>query len=141
MKISTRGRYALRLMLDLGSQNTSDLISLRDVSLRQHISVKYLEQITGTLCRSGLLTSGRGVHGGYRLAKPPREYTVGEILRAAEGSLAPVSCLTDASVACQREAGCVTHAFWQGLADVIDRYVDSVTLQDLLDQQCTGCQA
>ncbi len=141
MRITTKGRYALRLMLDLGSQNTPEMVSLRDVSDRQQISVKYLEQISGALCRAGLLKSGRGVRGGYRLAKSPAEYTVGEILRAAEGSLAPVACLEEEEIPCERAEGCVTQAFWQGLADVINRYVDSVTLQNLLDQQCRGCQA
>lgn len=140
MKISTKGRYALRLMLDLGSQKSQELVSLRDVSQRQQISIKYLEQISSALCRAELLQSGRGARGGYRLTRTPEEYTVGEILRAAEGSLAPVTCLVEEEVACDRAEGCATLAFWQGLADVINRYVDSVTLQDLLDQHCTGCR-
>jgi len=140
MKISTKGRYALRLMLDLAAQNTNELIALRDVSSRQKISVKYLEQISSALCRASLLQSGRGARGGYRLTKTPAEYTVGEILRVAEGSLAPVACLEPEAI-CEREQGCVTHAFWTGLAGVINEYVNGITLQDLLDQSCTGCQA
>ena len=100
VKISTRGRYALRLMLDLALHDTGEYISLRDISARQEISVKYLEQIVTVLGRAGLVRSVRGPQGGYRLSKAPADYTAGEILRTIEGSLAPVACLDDSPNAC-----------------------------------------
>ena len=128
MKISTKGRYALRLMLDLAQNHRETAIALRDVSERQGISVKYLEQIVALLSRSGLLKSVRGAQGGYLLARRPEEYTVGEILRITEGSLAPVACLHPAE-------DCLTLPLWKGLQAVIDSYLDSVTLADLLKEQ------
>lgn len=134
MKISTKGRYALRVMLDLALHDTGEFISLKDVSARQGITVKYLEQIMTVLTRAGYVRSQRGNNGGYRLAKDPAEYTAGDILRVMEGSLAPVACLEDVPNQCTRAQTCPTLPFWEGLADAINAYVDSVTLQNLKDQ-------
>ncbi|MEE0775561.1 MAG: Rrf2 family transcriptional regulator [Bacillota bacterium] len=135
MKISTKGRYALRLMLDLAQNSNDSFISLKDISTRQGISVKYLEQIVGNLCNLGLLKSSRGSQGGYMLVKTPEEYTIGSILRVTEGKLAPVACLdNDAEVDCTRAQDCMTLGFWQGLYKVINDYVDQFTLADLLKE-------
>ena len=131
MKISTKGRYALRMMIDLARNDQGGYIALRDVSGREEISPKYLEQIVTALSRAGFLKSVRGAQGGYRLARPPEEYTVGDILRATEGSLFPVSCLENDPVGCGRVDHCATFSFWVGLQRVIDQYVDGVTLADL----------
>lgn len=135
MKISTKGRYALRVMLDLAVNNTGEFIPLKDVSLRQGITLKYLEQIIILLKKSGYLRSSRGNGGGYKLSKQPKDYTLGDILRTTEGSLAPIACLEDEENLCERKSICPTLEFWTGLDKVINEYVDSVTLQDLLDKQ------
>ncbi|MCB6992112.1 Rrf2 family transcriptional regulator [bacterium 210820-DFI.6.37] len=135
MKISTKGRYALRVMLDLAVNNTGEYIPLKDVSERQGITLKYLEQIIILLKKSGYLRSSRGNGGGYQLARAPKDYTLGDILRTTEGSLAPIACLDDEVNQCPRSSVCPTLSFWQGLDKVIRDYVDSVTLQDLLDKQ------
>ena len=135
MKISTRGRYALRLMMDIASHDGDGYVSLKDVAARQEISVKYLEQIGGTLAKAGLLHSGRGAQGGYRLAKEPEEYTVGSILRLTEGNLAPVACLEGPENRCQRCGECPTLDFWSGLYAVVNEYIDRFTLADLLREQ------
>ena len=132
MKISTKGRYALRLMIDLAQHDAAGYIPLRDISRRQEISAKYLEQIVVQLSRAGLVTATRGAQGGYQLARHPSEYTVGEILRITEGSLAPVACLEHDPVGCARAEDCITLDFWRGLYDAVNRYVDSVTLEDLV---------
>ena len=135
MKISTKGRYALRVMLDLAVNNTGEYISLKDISRRQDISIKYLEQVINLLRKAGFVTALRGNNGGYMLNRSPDEYTVGEILRACEGSLAPVACLEGGGeVACERADTCTTLQFWKGLDRVINEYVDRYTLQDLLDE-------
>ena len=135
MKISSKGRYALRMMIDLAEHNSSEWISLKDISERQGISIKYLEQIVTVLNKSGLLKSSRGPQGGYMLAKSPEKYTVGQILRVIEGNLAPVACLeTDVNI-CERRSICPTLKFWEGLNTVINQYVDSVTLQNLAHKQ------
>ena len=133
MRISTKGRYALRLMLDLAIHNTGEYISLKDISARQGITVKYLEQIVTGLTRAGFLRSQRGNSGVYRLSRKPEDYTVGEILRAMEGSLEPIACLDDEVNLCPRSSECLTLPFWKGLSDVIRKYVDGTTLQDLVD--------
>lgn len=135
MKISTKGRYALRVMLDLAVNNTGEFIPLKDVSARQGITLKYLEQIVILLKKAGYLRSSRGTSGGYQLAKEPKDYTLGDILRVTEGSLAPIACLDDPVNQCSRQSICPTLEFWEGLDKVINDYVDSVTLQDLLDKQ------
>lgn len=133
MKISTKGRYALRLMLDLALHNTGEYISLKDVSGRQGVTVKYLEQIVTSLTRAGLLRSQRGMGGGYMLARTPADYTLGEILRVMEGNLEPIACLEPEQNDCPRSESCSVLPFWQGLSRAINDYVDSWTLQDLAD--------
>lgn len=135
MKISTKGRYALRMLLDLAEHQQDGYIALKDIARRQEISKKYLEQIIPILNRSDILLANRGFQGGYRLAKAPDQYTVGEILRITEGGLAPVSCLNTTPINCSRSAECPTLPVWQGLYRVINEYLDGITLQDLLDQQ------
>lgn len=134
MKISTKGRYALRMMVDLAVHNNGEWISLKEISERQNISIKYLEQIVSILMRSGLLLSSRGPQGGYMLARKPEEYTAGEILREIEGSLVPVACMEAEPNQCERYDFCSTIKFWEGLYKVISDYVDSVTLADLAQQ-------
>lgn len=133
MKISTKGRYALRLMIDLALHNNS-YVALKDVAARQGISKKYLEQIVPLLSRSGMLHTSRGFQGGYKLARSPSSYTIGDILRITEGSLAPVSCLDNEINLCDKQNSCPTLYMWQGLYDVINKYLDSITLQDLIDK-------
>lgn len=135
MKISTKGRYALRVMLDLAVNNTGEYIALKDVASRQGITVKYLEQVINLLKKAGYVISYRGNNGGYKLAKAPSEYKVGDILRVAEGSLAPVACLDTGTVICDRASICPTLKFWVGLDKAVSDYVDSYTLQMLLDEQ------
>lgn len=134
MKISTKGRYALRMLIDLAEHQDDGYIALKDIAKRQEISKKYLEQIVPILNRSDILLANRGFQGGYRLAKQPSQYTVGEILRITEGSLAPVSCLDTDPVNCSRSSDCPTLPVWQGLYRVINEYLDGITLQDLLEQ-------
>jgi Rrf2 family protein len=135
MRISTKGRYALRLMIDLAEHDDGSFIALRDVARRQEISKKYLEQIIPILNRSDVLQTSRGVQGGYRLARKPEQYTVGEILRLSEGSLSPVACVEDGAVQCPRSGECASLPIWQGLDRVIREYLDSITLQDILDRE------
>ncbi|MDD6485010.1 MAG: Rrf2 family transcriptional regulator [Clostridiales bacterium] len=133
MKISTKGRYAIRLMLDIAQHSSGENVSLKDVSRRQDISLKYLEQIVNTLCKAGYLRSQRGAQGGYRMTKRPEEYTVGDILRVTEGGLAPVACLEEGSESCPREKGCPMIGFWSGLYQTINKYLDSTTIADLMN--------
>ena len=136
MKVSTKGRYALRIMLDLAFHNSGELVPLKDIAKRQNITLKYMEQIISPLSKAGFVISLRGSNGGYRLARKPSEYTAGDILRVVEGSLAPTACLENGEyVDCPRADDCPTLAFWQGLNKVINDYVDSVTLEDLMNQQ------
>lgn len=138
MKISTKGRYALRLMLDIALQPSDEPVSLRDISKREEISMKYLEQLVPSLTRTGLLRSVRGMGGGYILTRKPEEYTVGEILRAAEGKLIPVEC-AGRGECCQRAARCVTIEVWQDIARAIDEVVDHRTLADLVRRYQEKC--
>ncbi|MCI8501359.1 MAG: Rrf2 family transcriptional regulator [Oscillospiraceae bacterium] len=135
MKISTKGRYALRMLIDLAEHGNDDFIALRDIAERQNISKKYLEQIIPVLNKSDLLQASRGFQGGYRLVKSPDKCTVGEILRLTEGNLSPVACLDHDPVQCERSGECPTLPVWQGLSRVINEYLDGITLQDILDQQ------
>ncbi len=135
MKISTKGRYALRLMLDLAVYNTGAPISLKDVAKRQQISEKYLEQIISLLNKAGFVRSVRGPQGGYMLAKDPGEYTVGRILRLTEGDLAPVSCVEADGMDCERRQGCVTVRIWEKLTEAINGVVDHITLADMVEWQ------
>ncbi len=134
MKISTKGRYALRLSIDVAQQQEGGPVSLREASQRQNISAKYLEQLASQLMRAGILSSVRGAHGGYKLAKEPADVTAGDILRASEGSTAPVACLEDGFGVCPMRDQCTTISFWEGLDAAIESYVDSVTLADLAAQ-------
>lgn len=135
MKISTKGRYAVRMMLDLAEHGEGRYVALKEIAERQGISKKYLEQIVTILNKSDFLMTNRGFQGGYKLAKTPDKYTVGEILRLTEGSLAPVSCLEHKPNQCARASVCPTLFIWKGLGDVIDNYLDSITLQDVLNKQ------
>lgn len=133
MRISTKGRYALRMLIDLAKHNDGDFVALKEIAYRQGISKKYLEQIVPLLNKSDILQRNRGYQGGYRLAKEPKYYTVGDILRITEGNLAPVACLEQEPNMCERCGDCVTLPLWQGLNRVINEYLDGITLQDLLD--------
>jgi Rrf2 family protein len=138
MKISTKGRYALRMLIDLAEHREDGYITLKEIADRQDISKKYLEQIVPLLNRTGILQANRGFQGGYRLAKPTEQCTVGEILRLTEGDLAPVSCLTKNAEKCPQYAECSTISVWEGLQRVINEYLDGITLQDLLDKKQKG---
>jgi Rrf2 family protein len=133
--ISTKGRYALRLMIDIAAYSNGGVVSLKDISARQGISIKYLEQVVALLTRSQLLISVRGNNGGYRLVKEPKDYKVGEILLAAEGTLAPVSCLQTEVNTCPRALGCATIDFWHGFYKVVNDYVNGVTLEELATKE------
>lgn len=132
MRISTKGRYALRLMTDVAIHEANGLVSLKDVAARQQISLKYLEQIAGLLGKAGMLRSGRGAQGGYRLSQAPEDYTLGSILRLTEGDLAPVACLEGGENHCERCDSCATLDFWTGLYAAVNAYVDRFTLADLV---------
>ncbi len=134
MKISTKGRYAIRMLLDLAEHSNGEYIALKDIAHRQGISKKYLEQIVPILNKSDILKTNRGYQGGYMLAKSPDKYKIGDILRLTEGSLAPVAC-ADGEEDCPRRGECMTLPLWQGLYKVISSYLDSITLQDLLDRE------
>ncbi|MDR2698441.1 MAG: Rrf2 family transcriptional regulator [Candidatus Methanoplasma sp.] len=138
MRISTKGRYALRMMIDVAENSKDGKVTIREISLRQGISVKYLEQIATVLTHAELLRSERGSQGGYVLTKTPEKYTAGEILHAIEGKLAPVVCLESEINTCERANTCKTVRFWEGLYKAIDEYLDSVTLQDLVIQNLIG---
>lgn len=135
MKISTKGRYALRMMLDLAEHQGDGYIALKEIAERQNVSKKYLEQIVPVLNKSNILKTNRGFQGGYRLSKQPKDYTVGDILRLTEGDLAPVACAAQNPVECNRSMTCPTLPVWQGLCKVINEYLDSITLQDIIDKQ------
>lgn len=135
MKISTKGRYALRMLLDLAEHSEVGYISLKDIAKRQQISKKYLEQIIPIFNHSNILLTNRGAQGGYKLARTPDKYTVGEILRLTEGSIAPVACLEQDLNTCERREDCATLPIWEGLYQVINDYLDHITLQDILDRQ------
>ncbi len=135
MKISTKGRYALRMLLDLAQHQNEGYIALKDIASRQSISKKYLEQIVPILNRSDILNTNRGYQGGYRLAKTPDKYTVGDILRLTEGTLSPVACLDRDPSDCVRSDECLTLPVWIGLKKAICDYLDGITLQDILDNQ------
>lgn len=138
MKISTKGRYALRLMLDLALYGNQEPVRLKDVAKRQEISIKYLEQIISVLQKAGYVKSIRGAQGGYHLMKAPEDYTVGMILRLIEGDLAPVACLEDEVNQCPRQAACVTLRLWKKLDAAIRGVVDKYTLADLVEWSKEG---
>lgn len=135
MKISTKGRYAVRLMLDLALNNTGQCVKVKEIAARQEISEKYLEQIIAVLNKAGYVRSIRGAQGGYLLAKQPEEYTIGMILRLTEGSLAPVSCLDDENCDCQRIDTCETLSVWRDIYEAVNQVVDNITIADLVKQR------
>lgn len=138
MLISTKGRYALRIMIDLAEHQTDEFISLREIAQRQEISEKYLESIVRMLVKAKVVESLRGKGGGYRLNKTPDQYTVGSILQLTEESLAPVSCLEKNADPCPRSGWCRTLTLWQGLDKVIHDYLERVTITDLMEQGVAG---
>lgn len=133
MKISTRGRYAIRVMLDLAENDTGEYIPLIDIAKRQDISEKYLEAIVSTLVKNELLTALRGKGGGYKLVKSPEEYSIASVLRVTEGSFAPIACLEHTPNRCERVAHCKTLKMWEGLQKLMEDYFENITIQDLLD--------
>lgn len=132
MMISTKGRYALRVMVELAEHRDEGYIPLKTVAQRQEISQKYLESIMTTLSKAGFVDGSHGRGGGYRLIKPPEEYRVGALLRAIEGPLAPVHCVSDGAAPCEKAAACRTRPLWEGLDQVIRDYLDNVTLRQLM---------
>lgn len=135
MKISTKGRYALRMIVELAMHSEESFVSLKDIAESQNISKKYLEQIVPMLNSSGILRTNRGNKGGYMLAKRADELTIGDILRATEGTLAPVACLEFEPNTCTRAAECSTLFVWEGLYKTVSDYLDSITVQDIIDQK------
>ncbi len=140
MKISTKGRYALRMLLDLAEHREEGYIALKDIARRQNISKKYLEQIVPILNKSDVLKTNRGYQGGYMLAKSPDKYTVGMILRLTEGNLAPVPCAGQCPADCERSGDCLTLPVWRGLYKTVTAYLDGITLQDILDRRWTDTE-
>ena len=134
MLISTKGRYALRVMIDLAEQDRDGYHVLMDIAKRQEISEKYLESIIAILSKAGFVQAQRGRGGGYRLSREPQSYTVGSILKLTEGPLAPVACLEDGENPCSRAAQCKTLRIWMGLDELMQNYLESITLADLLEQ-------
>lgn len=135
MKISTKGRYAVRVMLDLALNNTGECIKVKDIAARQGISEKYLEQIIAVLNKAGYVKSVRGAQGGYKIAKAPEEYTVGMILRLTEGSMAPVACLDEGAEECDRCDTCETLQVWKDLYAAVNQVIDHVTIADLVERR------
>jgi len=133
MKLSIKGRYALRMLVYLADNKEKGYISLKEISENQKISKKYLEQIVSVLTKSGLLLANRGFQGGYKLNGKPDKITVGSVLRITEGSLSPVACIENGYAECERSDICETLFIWQGLSKVINEYLDSITLQDIID--------
>ena len=132
MTISTKGRYALRIMMDLAG-HMGETVKLKDVAARQELSEKYMEQIIAVLNKAGYVRSTRGAQGGYQLVKEPESYSVGMILRLTEGSLAPVECLADNALPCDRSGKCATVEIYRRIYDAINQVIDNTTLQDLID--------
>ena len=138
MKISTKGRYALRMLYDLAIHQEEGFVSLKDIAERQNISKKYLEQIVPLLNRSGILKTNRGNRGGYMLSQSPSHYTVADILKATEGSLAPVACMEFEPNDCPHRDKCSTLFIWEGLYNAINDYLGSFTLQDIIDRNVSS---
>ena len=136
MLVSTKGRYALRVLVDMAEHRTADYMPLREIARRQNISEKYLESIVKAMVQGGVLAGMRGKGGGYRLSRSPDQITAGEVLRISEGSLSPVSCLEDGAPPCARTEECRTLSMWRGLDKLIQDYLDGVTIADLM---CGGC--
>ncbi|MCM1145182.1 MAG: Rrf2 family transcriptional regulator [Blautia sp.] len=140
MKISTRGRYSFRMMIDLAQHYNEGFIALKDISARQNISKKYLEQIIPFLNRNNLLLANKGHMGGYQLARHPSEITVREILESAEGSLTPVSCMENTPNRCENANNCITLPVYQGLYKVILDYLNGITLADVINRKNDNCE-
>lgn len=138
MKISTRGRYAIRVMIDLAEHNTGEYIPLADIAKRQEISEKYLEAIVASLVKTGCLKALRGKKGGYRLAKDPKDYNMKTILEITEGNFAPVSCLEGEVNECPRYGQCKTIKMWEGFKKVVSDYFEGITLEDLIRENAGG---
>ena len=138
MKISTKGRYALRIMLDLALSDTGKPVRVKDIARRQEISEKYMEQIISVLNKAGFVRSIRGPQGGYFLARKPSEYTAGMILRLTEGSMVPVGCLEFEKPGCTRQSDCATFLLWKRLDEALRGVIDTVTLEDLVDWSRKG---
>ena len=138
MIVSTKGRYALRVMIDLAEHQTERYVPLKEVAARQEISEKYLENILKVLVQNGFLEGLRGKGGGYRLTRSPDQYTVAEILVLTEGNLAPVSCLAPGAPSCERMANCRTYNMWKGLNDLITNYFGNITIADLAAPEEAG---
>ena len=132
MKISTRGRYALRVIVDLAEHSDGSAVPMKEIAHRQDISLKYLERILPSLVEADLIEGVHGKGGGYRLLKKPEDVTAGEILRLTEGELAPVSCLKNSDELCKYTADCRTRPMWDGLAKVINQYLDGISIADLM---------
>ncbi len=132
MNVTSKGRYALRVMIDLAQHPDEGFVSLKTVAERQGISMKYLEMIVSSLKKAELVESTRGKEGGYRLSRSPADYSVGEILRCLEDNLAPVSCIKDGEIQCDKASACITLPMWKELDDLTNAYLDGVSLQDLL---------
>ena len=135
MKISTRGRYSLRMMIDLAQHYDEGFVALKDISERQDISKKYLEQIVPFLNRNNLLIANKGHMGGYKLARKASEITVRDVLESAEGSLTPVSCMDNSPNQCEKCDDCITLPIYKGLYEVVNNYFDSITIDDLVNKR------
>ena len=148
MMVSTKGRYALTVMVDLAKISDGGFVSLADIAEREHLSMKYLESIISLLNKGGMLQSQRGKNGGYKLARDPADYNISEILLLTEGTLAPVNCIMQDGVQCEKAATCSTLPLWAGLDDVINKYLSRITLEDIisgnrrkmLGEYCDSCE-
>ena len=148
MMVSTKGRYALTVMVDLAKISDGGFVSLADIAEREHLSMKYLESIISLLNKGGMLQSQRGKNGGYKLARKPEDYNISEILLLTEGTLAPVNCIMQEGVMCDKAATCSTLPLWAGLDDVINKYLSKITLEDIisgnrrkmLGDYCDSCE-
>ena len=148
MMVSTKGRYALTVMVDLAKISDGGFVSLADIAEREHLSMKYLESIISILNKGGMLQSQRGKNGGYKLARKPEDYNISEILLLTEGTLAPVNCIMQEGVMCDKAATCSTLPLWAGLDDVINKYLSKITLEDIisgnrrkmLGDYCDSCE-
>ena len=149
MMVSTKGRYALTVMVDLAKYSEGGFVSLSDIAERENLSMKYLESIISILNKGGMLQSLRGKNGGYKLARSPEEYNISEILLLTEGTLAPVNCIMQDGVQCDKAATCSTLPLWAGLDNVIERYLSTITLDDIINgnrkkmlgDYCSQCES
>lgn len=139
MRVSTKGRYALRLMTELARAKDKGCVPMRDIAEHQNISIKYLEQIVRPLSKAGLVNSVRGAQGGYYLSDDPSKISVGQVLRATEGDLSPVECVSDSVEACERADSCETMFVWRSLKEATDRVVDGIFISDLAEKSDAPC--